>query len=586
MATSPGEPRTRTSAEFVESSVLEAVVPASSDIDLEDELQSWDGKNDDESGSILPFLLQRNVLLLDELLPVYVAFRTPLVDDETLKLYLARLVLNLEGYAFSTSPPPEGEPKPGPTKELIYSSTIKDTDEPTVVRHGKGDESHTYVFWKVKAFISRPQGRFHKPAVYFQPTASFKPASTPQKTDPEDEYLPNCVPTALNLLQAFENDPALAGVHPRLSAMRINKMAPSAAPVIREMVRPIRSGQRPLFRILPALIWRVRYAKVHTNINDLSLLASLDLEVASYATYDVLLKSVNLTLHGGTVQPYVNGPQDSEAVYKPGDQLTYIYKITPDIASDGTPTLGTKGHFLTMHVSASVLMSAATHPAIAITWNTPVDFASASQHSPNLLKAAHTLSTPSTNNPDALPPVDDAATAPTSAINVTLTISGPPRVRTGEVFTWTVFIVNRSKTIRKLAIRIIPKRSPQQLASQSSHTQPHPSSSPPPSPPSSPSTKKPLLAPAIVDENILYAQQKGARTATAELVCLTTDIRVGQLAPGSCFTAEVKFLATGRGVLGIEGVRVLDLGSGEVVLGRDVPSVVAVGEGEEDEDRE
>ena len=58
------EPQPRGSAEFVESSVLEAVVPLSSDIDIEEGLSSWDKTTDDENGSILPFLSQRNVLLL------------------------------------------------------------------------------------------------------------------------------------------------------------------------------------------------------------------------------------------------------------------------------------------------------------------------------------------------------------------------------------------------------------------------------------------------------------------------------------------------------------------------------------------
>jgi hypothetical protein len=53
----------RRSLEFAESSVLEAVVPASSDIDIKSEIDSWDGAADD-NGSILPFLAQRNVLLL------------------------------------------------------------------------------------------------------------------------------------------------------------------------------------------------------------------------------------------------------------------------------------------------------------------------------------------------------------------------------------------------------------------------------------------------------------------------------------------------------------------------------------------
>ena len=65
MPASAIEPQPRGSAEFIESSVLEAVVPAASlGIDIKHELDSWAGDTDDEGGSILPFLSQRNVLLL------------------------------------------------------------------------------------------------------------------------------------------------------------------------------------------------------------------------------------------------------------------------------------------------------------------------------------------------------------------------------------------------------------------------------------------------------------------------------------------------------------------------------------------
>jgi hypothetical protein len=64
MSTSPGELKSRTSAEFVESSVLESIVPATSDVNIEEQLQAWDGAIEDETGSILPFLSQRTVLLL------------------------------------------------------------------------------------------------------------------------------------------------------------------------------------------------------------------------------------------------------------------------------------------------------------------------------------------------------------------------------------------------------------------------------------------------------------------------------------------------------------------------------------------
>ncbi|KAH7414071.1 TRAPP trafficking subunit Trs65-domain-containing protein [Phaeosphaeria sp. MPI-PUGE-AT-0046c] len=587
MADNEGETRGRGSAEFVESSVLEAIVPASSEIDIEKEVQAWKGTVEDEGGSILPSIPQRSVLLLDEQLSVYVVFRTPLLDDNTLESYRARLVVSLEAFAFSTAPPPEGEQKAGPTKELVFSSTIKETEQPVMIRHGEGDDSQTFVIWKVDAFVARPQGRFHKPAVYFQPTASFKPASAPEKVDPEDEYLPSRVPTALNLLQAFENDPALAGVHPRLSAMRINKIAPNASPVVREMIRPIKSGQRLLFRVLPALIWRVRYAKVHTSLNDLSLLASLDLEVASYATYDVQITAVDLTLHGGDATPFAN-VHDVGTINKPGDLITYLYKLKPDVTPDGTLSLGSKGHFLTMRVKAQVMISPTCRPTISIEWKNIVDFTSlVAEQSPSMLKAAHRLSTHAppqpTPNPDALPPHDtQSAQQPEDApapINLTLTISGPPKVTVGKLFTWTLFIVNRSPKARKLALLIIPKRKRDIDALVHNIVRPSTATS-------TTAATAPLLAPAVVDENVVYAQQKSARTETAGLVCLSTEMRLGTLAPGACYTADVKFMPLEEGVLGVEAVRVVDLGTGEKVDVREVPAIVAVGNEKADEEEE
>jgi hypothetical protein len=64
MTTGPGELQPRGSIEFAEHSVLEAIIPASSDIDIEHELNTWEGATGDGSGSILPSIPQRNVLLL------------------------------------------------------------------------------------------------------------------------------------------------------------------------------------------------------------------------------------------------------------------------------------------------------------------------------------------------------------------------------------------------------------------------------------------------------------------------------------------------------------------------------------------
>lgn len=338
---------------------------------------------------------------------------------------------------------------------------------------------------------------------------------------PHDDYLPSRVPPALNLLQSFEHDPALAGIHPRLSAMRISKIAPSA-PIEREMMRPIKTGQRPLFRVVPPLMWRTRFAKIQTSIADLSLMVSLDVEVPQYTTYNVRIKKVILSLQGGDIKTLSN--VDTTTPYSPGDQLSYLYKATPDLGLDGTPALGSKGHVLALNIEADVIVSEDCQPKVAIQWKTTVDYTSEQQS--NTIKAANRLRSAShvssTSNPDALLTRDkQEANTSSNAINITLTISGPPNVRVGELFHWGVFIINRSDKIRKLAILVIPKRKHDAHRPQSSQS----------SIGGHGAGKKELVATAVLDENIVYARQKDAKTKPTELVCLTTDIRLGCVKP-------------------------------------------------------
>lgn len=265
-------------------------------------------------------------------------------------------------------------------------------------------------------------------------------------------------------------------------------------------------------------MWRTRFAKMQTSLADLSLMASLDIEVSQYTSYSVRIKKVELSLQGGEIKALAG--VDTSTWHSPGDQLGCLYKATPDLGPDGTPALGSKGHMLTLNIEADILISDECQPHVAIQWKTAVDFAS--EQTSSLIKAAHRLSSAShagsIKGPDALPAHDtqEASTA-SNAINVTMTISGPGRVRVGEVFHWDVFIVNRSDKTRRLAIMVIPKRKrdthrPQSSASSiGGHSM----------------EKKELVASAVLDENIVYARQKSAKSEWTELVCLTTDIRLG-----------------------------------------------------------
>jgi hypothetical protein len=54
----------RASGEFADSAVLEAVVPDTSNVDLQDLFQGWDGEFAGAGSSIVPFIAQRPFLFL------------------------------------------------------------------------------------------------------------------------------------------------------------------------------------------------------------------------------------------------------------------------------------------------------------------------------------------------------------------------------------------------------------------------------------------------------------------------------------------------------------------------------------------
>lgn len=88
------------------------------------------------------------------------------------------------------------------------------------------------------------------------------------------------------------------------------------------------------------------------------------------------------------------------------------------------------------------------------------------------------------------------------------------------------------------------------------------------------SRKDPKIADAVVDENIVHAMQKNSAVESTEIVCLSTDTRVGPLAPSACHEVELKFMALKVGIVGIEAVRVVDVGTQEHVDIKDLPSIL------------
>jgi hypothetical protein len=67
MATAGQDVRGRTSSDFVDETILEAFVPAASQVNVQELLEAWDGEVLEDKNTIVPFIEQRQFLLLGTL---------------------------------------------------------------------------------------------------------------------------------------------------------------------------------------------------------------------------------------------------------------------------------------------------------------------------------------------------------------------------------------------------------------------------------------------------------------------------------------------------------------------------------------
>lgn len=504
-----------------------------------------------------------------------------------MRSYLGRLVINLEAQVVNA---PAENQESSSSQELIYNGSVQDSEDPLIVVQGPDEtednpaEGHIIVVWKLTAFLVRPRLRLQNPSIVFSATASLKPVEQVQSEILRDEYLPSQVPAGMNLLDSFNGDPSLGGVIPRLSALRVSRVAPAGL-VAKEMTRPLRNISRQAIRVYPAINARVRYSRPNTSPTNPMVIASLDVDITPYANCEILLSKVQLNLTGGTVED-LNSASGMKLPMRslPQDDVTFLYRMT---AGDQDGTNKTLVRALDISITATANVSTVCTPQIVMNWTTAVDFtppvnsgyghpgpAIHRANRPSQLsidsstfETAATVSSLATTRPDALPSIEVATSHRRNPsvpdFGVTMTFTGPSGdtpIYPGVPFTWTVFIVNQSGRPRKLVLTALPRR----RRTDARVTRP----------PSAGPRKNHKIADAVVDENIVYAMQRNSALEATDIVCLSSDVRVGPLAPSSCYEVELKFIALKVGILNLEAVRVVDLGTQEHVDIKDLPTVL------------
>ncbi|KAL4726027.1 hypothetical protein ACLX1H_006703 [Fusarium chlamydosporum] len=578
--------------EFAEQSHLSYLIPEDTNLDLEAAF-----KGVEPGKSILESIQRRDTLFFDETVSVLLLLKSPWKDESTLRAHISRLVISVEAQIINQ----KTHGKDNSTAETIFSGTVPDIDDPFIIVDGEeeekddsdeesGDENeyqNVFAVWKLPIFLSRPRARVSSPGIIFAASASLKPEVSTDIIGKGSGYLQSGVPSGFNLLESFGSDAALGGVKPRLSALRVSRVTPVTRS--QDVTKHIRALPQIEHKIFPVIHTRIRFSRPTTAPTSSAVIALLEVDFTSHFECEITLDKIDLSILDATIENL----NDDAGMQLPltcvsHDHITFLYRIAPR-QHDVTVKNPMRELDITISATAQVIPGRCT-PSMAMSWTTQLDFtlpvnpgygsATAGTgivraHRPSQLsitgQAVHPLISPSIMRPDALPALE-AATSNTEAsiteLGITMTFTGPSEpVYPGQIFSWTVYIVNRATDKapvppRKLALVAIPKRRRGEVRMTR--------------PPSVGGRKhgEKDVADAVTDENVLHALQKNSTVESTDVVCLSADTRVGPLAPGACHVVELQFLALQEGVVGLEAMRVVDLGSQEHVDIRDLPTML------------
>jgi hypothetical protein len=327
------------------------------------------------------------------------------------------------------------------------------------------------------------------------------------------------------------------------------------------------------------------------------VIAMLEIDFTPFFECEIIVNNITLAIPDATVEDLT----DQVGLSLPlscvaHDHVTFIYRIAPIDTDVVTQSLMRD---LNIEISATALVNPQTQPLLRMSWTAAVDFTvpvnpgygSTMQpiqraHRPSQLsiggESTVSLTAPSVARPDALPSLEASTTQTETlvrelGITVTFATPKPPhKIFVGDEFAWSVFVVNQSRNqsaaARKLAMVVIPRR----RRNDSRVTRPPSMSRLPDAIHGHSTSKTPRdgeVAEATLDDSVVHAMQCSSIVDNAELMCLSADVRIGPLAPGTCHAAELRFLALKEGIVGVDAIRIIDLNNNEHVDIRHLPSL-------------
>lgn len=514
----------------------------------------------------------------------------PWLGEQSLQAWLRRLAVSLEAQVVNGAVAGRDT---SPAAKTIFSGQVRDVSDPFIIvdeelpaGEAEAPSQHIYALWRLPVLLARPHVRPHDSSVVLTASASLMPELAVDLNARGSGYLQSGLPTSLNLLESLAADPALGGVRPRLSALRVSRVAPLMRK--QDLAVHIRSLAQLRLPVFPAAHARIRFTRPNTAPPGPAIVALLEIDFTPHLDGEALLDGVELLTPDATVESLGDAAaMGLPQTYRAHDHVTFLYLIRPHEPEAGQrPVSGN----LDISVSACLCIAPGVcAPRLAMAWSAALDFTTPvnpsfagaladagiqrAHHPSQLSIGGVSPATPTPVHaplPDALPATDhrpsDAAAL--ADLGITMSFTGPAGpVRPGDVFSWTVYVVNRSgdkspRPPRKLALVAVPRRRRNDVR--------------PLRPPSTASRRpgEQEIADAVLDDNALHLMQRSSAIDASDVLCLSADTRVGPLGPGACHVVDMQFLALREGVVEIEAIRVVDLSSQEHVEIRDLPTVL------------
>lgn len=352
----------------------------------------------------------------------------------------------------------------------------------------------------------------------FAVVASVKPLDASDKHQ-EHDYLTSRNVFGVNLLEAYSDDAPPGASRPQLSALRVSRVSP-ATNIARVPTGSLAYRSKRMFHLFPALNVRLRHSQVGAGAKQATV-ASLDIDITAG---DITLSKVGLSLAGGKAR-LIGGPLHTILPMdcRPRDEVTFLYSLDQQVSVTPAAILGARP--VTLSLEATVWVSPECHPVICSIWNTSIDMSSAKVLPATRMSRA--MSIPMSYgttimsssgirttgpSPDASPVLQFATPYQMPLLHdssgLVMTLSGPARVYVGEVFTWSVFVVNRSSLPRKLAL-VVPHKRWKADSGKALPPVAHEGTG------------------YVMDEGVVYTAHRSQILEAAELVCLMNDVRIG-----------------------------------------------------------